>query len=527
MTRTDSGDGAETLTRNGAWLLGTRIVAMCVGLLGLPIMMSTLGVLQFGAWAVLLGGTFAFGTLELGMSSAVMRWTTLALMPDSATAEAHKINAIMSNSLACAAVVFTLVGALVFVVADPLAAWLKLPATQWFSAGQCILIIYATVAILALLRCTIAPLLAARKMASHAGFTVLQSIVGAAATWGVAGSTHRLDLVLLANSSAIIAVQTFAAVWTRRRMPWNFERRLLQPKLARAMLGYGAALQFSDLATFVMYQFDKLMISGMVSPTEVTHYEVASRTAQALGSVSSAPFVAFTPSLTERHGRNQDTSEDLLRMLRLTVLGVGFFLLLPLAVSPIGLFAWVGQIGYHAAGTFALLVLSVISTMLIMPLSMTAQAKGKASIEFTRAACAMVINVPASVLLIHSYGKEGAALGTLIACMVANSLFAGWMLRSLKVSWKRVAVALGRFLRAILITTLGIALLTHLIEPLVISTRWLMAPAAATLYAAGVLTLSTWLWRGGAFHDEERILILSLRGRWANVGSGENSPEWR
>jgi O-antigen/teichoic acid export membrane protein len=514
MARIDSGDGAETLTRNGAWLLGTRIVAMCVGLLGLPIMMSTLGVLQFGSWAVLLGGTFAFGTLELGMSSAVMRWTTLALMPESTTAESHKINAIMSNSLACAAAVFALVGVAIYFAADPLAAWLNLPATQWFSAGQCILIIYATVAMMALLRCTIAPLLAARKMASHASFTVLQSIVGAAATWGVAGSTHRLDLVLLANSLTIVAVQTFAAVWTRRRMPWRFEYRLLEPKLARAMLGYGAALQFSDLATFVMYQFDKLMISGMVSPTEVTHYEVASRTAQALGSVSSAPFVAFTPSLTERHGRNEDASTDLLRMLRLTVLGVGFFLLLPLAVSPIGLFAWVGQIGYHAAGTFALLVLSVISTMLIMPLSITAQAKGRASIEFTRAACAMVINVPASVLLIHSYGKEGAALGTLIACAVANSLFAWWMLRALALSWKRIVVELGQLLRAIVATASLIALATHLIEPLVISTRWLMAPAAAALYSIGVLVLSAWLWRGGAFHEEERAVILSLRRRW-------------
>ena len=31
--------------------------------------------------------------------------------------------------------------------------------------------------------------------------------------------------------------------------------------------------------------------------------------------------------------------------------------LLPLAVAPIGLFAWIGQIGYHAAPTFALLAL--------------------------------------------------------------------------------------------------------------------------------------------------------------------------
>ena len=516
--RTEPDHDVATLTRNVAWLLGTRMITMAIGLLGLPILMSTLGLLQFGAWAVLLGGTFAFGTLELGMSSAVMRWTTLALMPESERFGAHDINAIMSNSLACAVAVFALAGIPLFTLADPLAAWLNLPATEWFSAGQCIIIVYSTVTIMALLRCTVAPILAARRMDVHAGFITLQSIVGAAATWGVAWSTRRLDMVLVANAVAIITVQVFAALWTRRRMPWRLAPGTLDMGLARAMLSYGIALQFSDLSTFVMYQFDKLIISGVVSPVEVTHYEVASRSAQALGSISSAPFIAFTPSLTERHGRREDPSADLLRMLRLTVLGTGFFLLLPLAVSRLGLFAWVGQIGYHAAATFALLALSVISTTLIMPLSISAQAMGRASMEFTRAAAAMIINVPASVLLISAYGKEGAALGTLIACVVANSLFAWWLLHTLALGWQRVIAALRSLFTPILTTTLVVALLARAAEPLVLQSRWYMAPVAAVLYALGVLGLMVWLWRSDALREEERALMSSLRNKWLRAG---------
>ncbi len=514
MTSTEPDHDVATLTRNVAWLLGTRMVTMAIGLLGLPILMSTLGLLQFGSWAVLLGGTFAFGTLELGMSSAVMRWTTLALMPESERFGAHDINAIMSNSLACAAAVFALAGIPLFVLAEPLAAWLNLPATEWFSAGQCIMIVYSTVSIMALLRCTVAPMLAARRMDVHAGFTTLQAFVGAAATWGVAWTTRRLDMVLVANALAIITVQVFAALWTRRRMPWRLAPRTLDRGLARAMLGYGISLQFSDLSTFVMYQFDKLIISGVVSPVEVTHYEVASRSAQSLGSISSAPFIAFTPTLTERHGRREDPSADLLRMLRLTVLGTGLFLLLPLAVARIGLFAWVGQIGYHAAATFGLLALSVISTTLVMPLSISAQAMGRASMELTRAAGAMIINVPASVLLINAYGKEGAAMGTLIACVIANSLFAAWLLRALALPWRAVAADLRSLLVPIVATAVAIALLERLVEPWVIASRWYMAPTAAVLYVLGALGVSLWIWRGEALHPEERALVLSLRTRW-------------
>ncbi len=516
MTPAPEADAIATIARSGFWLLGSRLMAMCIGLLGLPILMSALGPLQFGAWAVLLGGTFAFGTLELGMSSAVMRWTTLALMPEARSSGDDDLSAIMSNSLLCTAVVFAAGGAGLLLFVDPLARWLQLPSTPWFSAAQCILLVYATVATLALLRCAIAPLLAARRMATHSAFTLAQSLIGAAATWTVAITTRRLDLVLVANAVAIIIVQLAAAIWTHRHLPWRFAPHRLDRVLASDMLRYGSALQFGDLSSFVMYQFDKLIIAGVVTPTEVAHYEVASRSAQALGNVSTAPFVAFAPLLTERHGRREDPIEDLLRMLRMTLLGIGMFLLLPLAVAPIGLFAWVGQIGYHAAGVFALLALSVISTALILPLSMCAQAMGRASMELTRAGCAMLINIPASLALIHAYGKEGAALGTLCACLIANIGFAIWLLRVLNTSFTRVVASVRPLLWPIVMTTIGIAVVARLVEPLVIASRWYMAPTATALYGAGLLILLAQFARAGILTAEERLLTrrIPLLGRW-------------
>jgi len=520
MTRQPEGDSVATLARSSAWLLTSRLAAMVIGLIGLPVLMSALGPLQFGAWAVLLGGTFAFGTLELGMSSAVMRWVTLSLMPESRGIGNAGIDAILSNSVICTAMAFTMAGVPIWLWAEPLAAWLQLPATAWLSPGQCILVVYTTVAIMAVLRCTIAPMLAARRMGTHAAFTLAQSIVGAAATWTAAWTTQRLDLVLVANAVAIIAVQCIAAWWTRRTLPWRFAPRTLDRRLARSMLGYGAALQFSDLSSFFMYQFDKLIIAGVVSPTEVAHYEVASRSAQALGNVSTAPFVAFAPLLTERHGRSEDPSEDLLRILRITLLGVGAFMLLPLAVSPIGLFAWVGQIGYHAAGVFALLALAVIGTAMILPLSMCAQAMGRPQMELARSAGAMLINVPVAWAMIHAWGKEGAALGTLSASLVANAVFAAWLLKAIELPASRIVHALSPLIWPI-VTTFGlVAVAAYAIEPLVIVSRWRMAPAAVGLYALGLIGLGGWLIRARLLLPQERELLARLPllgGRWMSL----------
>ncbi len=411
-----------------------------------------------------------------------------------------------------------MVGMPVCLVAEPLAAWLNLPATPLLSPGECILLIYATVAIMALLRCTIAPLLAARMMKAHGAFTVLQAIVSAGVTWTVAWTTKRLDLVLIGNALAIIAVQSLAAAWTWHRMHWRLSPALLDRHLAGSMLRYGAALQFSDVAMFVIYQFDKLVISGVVTPAEVAHYEVASRSAQALGNFSSSPLVAFAPTLTEQHGRNEDLSQDLLRLLRLTVLGAGFFLLLPMAVAPIALFAWVGQIGYHAAGTFTLLALAMITTLLVTPLSMAAQAMGRASMELKRASGAMLINLPASAILIYHYGKEGAALGTLLACLAANAMFARRVLKLLGLSWPRLMLTLRPLLVPILAGAVLLAVAARAIEDFVISSRWFMAPAAAGLYAIGALAVFAWLLYSETLLADERAFFVAARNRLLAAG---------
>ncbi len=497
--------------RDGAWLIATRLLTLVIGMAGLPVLMSSLGSLQFGAWAVLLGGTFAFGTLELGLSSAVMRWATLA-EAEHRGADTLSVSAVMSNALACSVSVFALGGFLIGAVAEPLARWLNLPDTPLLTPGQCILLVYGCVGIIALLRLVIALMFAYRRFRPYAVVTVGQAVAAAAATWSVAISSGRLDLVLIANAIAIIGVQFFAAIWFSRQHPWRFSRGSLSPKTMWAMLRHGAALQFSDLSTFVMFQFDKLLIAAMVTPAEVAHYEVASRATQALGSLPSTSFKVVVPDLIDHFGRGGPPQEQLVSLLRFTLLGTAVFLLLPIAVAPIGLFAWVGQVGYHAAGVFLLLALAITSNVLVMPFNIYLQAVGRVELELRRAMTAAAANIPLSVLLIGHLGKEGAALGTLIACLGANLLFAIGFQRNFKVPLNQMVRGTASIAWPIACTVGLIGCAAWLIEPLVITSRWRMAPAAAGLYACGLVLLATLLMRTGALTARERERLLSVPG---------------
>jgi len=495
--------------RDGAWLVATRLVTMLIGMAGLPILMSSLGSLQFGAWAVLLGGTFAFGTLEMGLSSAVMRWSTLAAA-DRPGAMAMSVGDVMSNAIICSIVVFAISGLGIWLVADPLAAWLNLPSTPLLTPGECILLVFGCVGVVALLRLVITLMFTYRRFRAYAVVLVAQSLIPALSIWSVAISTSRLDLVLIVNAITLIAVQLCAAVWFSRQRPWRFSWKALSPCTMRAMLRHGAALQFSDLSTFFMFQFDKLIIAAVVTPAEVAHYEVASRASQALGGLPSTSFRVLVPDLIDHFGRGGPPHEQLVSLLRITLLGTSVFLLLPIAVAPIGLFAWVGQVGYHAAGVFLLLAVAITSNVMVMPFNVYLQAVGRVELELRRAMTAAAANVPLSILLISQYGKEGAALGTLIACVGANLLFTLSFQRSFGVPLRQLGAGMASVAWPIACTFALVAVTAHLIEPLVIASRWRMAPAAFGLYVVGILIMLTLLMRPGALTARERERVLAV-----------------
>jgi O-antigen/teichoic acid export membrane protein len=497
---------------DGAWLLFARAISISLGILGLPILMSSLGQLQFGAWAVLLGGVFAFGTLEFGLSSAVMRWTSMARTEPASTRTnaMPSIDAVLTNALLTTFLIFALGGALLATAAQPLADWLQLPDTPLFSPADCILWVYATVAIVALLRCGIALMQSSGHIRAFAVTSIAQSAAVALLTWPVALVTARLDLLLIVNAVAMISIQCLAAIWIRRRVRWKVVAGEANIGLMWAMLRHGSALQLSDLATFVMFQFDKLIIAGVVTPSEVSHYEVASRSAQALGQLPLAPYGALAPVLTEQHTRDESLAAPALQMLRVSIFGIGFFLLLPLAVAPIGLFAWVGQVGYHASAVFMLLTIALTANLLVMPLTLCAQAMGRAPLEFRRALSAMFLNAPLTFLLIQHFGKEGAALGTAIACVVANAWFTRRMMRALRLDGRQLLAAVWPVAKPVLVVFAALLLAAQAVEPIVISSRWRMAPASAILYSLAAAALATWFVRGCGLSIEERLFLARL-----------------
>ena len=240
---------------------------------------------------------------------------------------------------------------------------------------------------------------------------------------------------------------------------------------------------------FRSFQFDKMIIAGFAGLSEVAHYEVASRAGQALRSL---PFTAITtllPAVTSKLSRGEEIWSDYLAMTRASGMAAVLFLLLPLAVSPIFLFAWVGQIGFHGRWVFMLLAIGISFSVLAMPVSNFIQAMGRTIIDARFALLSISMNVTFSLILIQQWGKEGAAAGTAMAMAITGIAY---MYKFHKIQGRKLMDTLV-YLFGLLWPALLICLICYgleqIIEPLVIGSRWYMGPVAVALYAAGAISI--------------------------------------
>jgi O-antigen/teichoic acid export membrane protein len=188
------------------------------------------------------------------------------------------------------------------------------------------------------------------------------------------------------------------------------------------MLGHGLKIQVGDWAQAVSFQFDKFLIASVTGLGAVAPYEVANRSAMALRSLPSSGLDSFLPSAAIEHAKPGEAWVRYLAVTKLAAAAVSLFMLAPLAIMPVFLYAWTGQMGYLSRGAFAALLLGFAANVLVLPAATMVQAAGRADIQARAALTTMLINVPLSFALLLKWGMTGAAVGTAVAVLCGSGL---------------------------------------------------------------------------------------------------------
>jgi O-antigen/teichoic acid export membrane protein len=428
-------------------MVGSRLVNMALGLLMIPVLIRYLGGTGFAAWAIYLAMAAAFSMLEIGMSQTSIRFMALA---ERGPAEGTS-RQVLGRIWLLLALSFSAGLIAVLAFGNAVVAWLGLPDSPLLSAADSILCVFGAVALRSFLHSGVWTLFAARRFKAASAVALLQPLCSNLAAMVVAWQYGRLDLALLAFWSMQLGVAGATFVLACPMCMPKFTPKTFDVRRLRELGYYGMSNQLEGWAQFVNLQFDKFIIAGLVGLWGVAPYEVASRAVAALRSIPASGADTFLPLAMSRQASKADAWSWYIESTRLAAYGVCAFVLAPLAIAPLFLYAWTGEMGYSGRWVFVALAIGAAASVLCLPAATLAQAEGRPALQARAAAVAILVNAPLSLVLIYHWGLIGGAAGTGVAmvCGAGQLIYAVHRLfnRSLGSTLK----VLGRFWPAVLV----------------------------------------------------------------------------
>lgn len=515
----DLHDGEHQATLRPAGLLvSARIANITVALGMIPVLVHFLGGEGFAAWALLLALSAAFSAFEMGMAPTFVKLAAPLIQQRNW----EQVNSVTGHVAAILGLAFIAAAPFVLLFSGAIAQSLHLPDSQWLTAREMIIFVFLAVAARAVLQLGALTFNAARRFGALAGFSFAQSFAANCAATAAAALTGRVDVALAAYWTSQLVVLACAAVAARRYFASVQHVGLPRVATLRSMLNHGLKIQVCDWAQIINFQFDKFLLASFMGLWTVAPYEVANRGVLALRSIPISGLDSFLATAAINRESGQDPWPRYLAFTRLAADAALVFLVLPVIIAPIFLYAWTGEMGYAARWAFLLLLLGAAANILAMPAALLAQATGRADIQARSALVSLLINVPLSIFLVHEWGMTGAAAGTAIAMLTGSVMLmvqvhraharpVGATLQRLAYAWPIVVGALVcgvvvyAGFEAWLITLDSVARYAW-------STRLLLAALALSGYAAclGALVMVL-LHRGSLLPDHVQVLT-----RWVN-----------
>jgi O-antigen/teichoic acid export membrane protein len=498
---------------------------MAVGLATIPVLIHSLGGERFAAWALLLSCSLVFSELQVGIHPALMR----SVATVAAQSREEDVSRLWASALAILAVLHVAALPAVVWLSHPVAEWLRLPMVGSWRPGLGLVLVFVAVLCRSMLSTGTLALFASARFRATAGLSVSQSVLSNVSAAAAAWMTRDLRATLVAFWSAQLLVEGvgFALALSMR---WRPSPRLVSLPTVWRLLSYGVRVQLSDWAQIVNFQFDKFVIARFLGLWPAALYEVSNRGVLALRSIPSSGMDTFLPLVARTMSDESAAAASARKMALLSLYAILLFFAAPLAVAPLFLFAWVGEMGYVSRHVFTLLVIGASCNLLALPLAALARAKGDPRVQAQAAGVAILLNVPLSLTLVRLWGVEGAALGSSLAMVCGSALL---FHRARRVVGDGVVTAVTDVFKShwpLFLSCVVWAVATHLafglwieatsvIVRYTLSNRLLAAGAAVILYAACVTMLLLLKLRLYGVRPDEEGLLKRLPLPWSPEGS--------
>jgi O-antigen/teichoic acid export membrane protein len=475
----------RSLFRNTAAQSAPTIAIFAFSIILAPIMLSRLGLAQFGVWAVT-GALAQYARLfDFGVTRSLARFVALF--------DAQGDRRGIEESVGVGILAVAALG-VVTLTAAALAAPLLSDVLGVLDPGEMRIVLLSSVGIL--LSNLLADVINAvpvglRQMGPPNLAATIGSSVNFVASVVVLSLSTSLPTYAVVNFGAaivamLLAVVSLVYVWSAPflRRP-NFGR-------ARNILSFGLKSQMITAAELVNVQTDKLIIAAMLGPRVAGAYEIANRVVQGVLAFGTMTLSAMIPTATaEIVERGKEVIEEFYSRYTQRSLAIALPMFGALCVScPFLLVAWLGEMPPDTAQIVVLLSFA-FSASLTTGVAMTlVMSDGDPGLVAQTALLVVVLNVASTIAVAPIFGLWGVLVATVGAEVTASSVFLVRFHRRYGFGWRDFRHAVGPPAALTLLAAVPFAVLYIVGIPLPTSRGPALLGAAAT---GGTYGLVCWI----------------------------------
>jgi O-antigen/teichoic acid export membrane protein len=407
------------------------------GLILAPIMLSRLGLAQFGVWAVTGALAQYARLLDLGITNSISRFVALY----DAEGDRRAIEETIAIGVAAA-----IAAGLIAIAAAVFAAPLVQDVLGVIPVGEMRVVLISAAGITAsyLIAAVIGAVpIGLREMAPPNVAATVGNVVNFLASLAALALSTHLGVYALANLGAaivglLLAIFALLWVWTAPYLRRPSSRRSL------AIVGFGMKSQLVTVAQLVNAQTDKLIIAALLGPRTAGAYELGNRVVQGVFSIGVLSVSALIPTATaDLVKRGKEVIVEYLERYTIRSLGMALPLFGVVCVSaPYLLQTWLGEIPEDAVAIIVLLSFACavnMSTGVAMTLVVSDGAPGLVA---QMAGILVVLNVGATLIATPIFGLWGVLVATAAAQVVTSAAF-------LVRFHRRYSLGMGPFLEAV------------------------------------------------------------------------------
>lgn len=412
---------ADKIIKNTFYYILFQFFGFIFPLILTPFIISYIGEVQFGIYALVLGFIGMFNLFDLSISSSFI----VFISRYNVKKDFENLNKYFNTGLFFYFLFSVVIAIIGFIFSKPLLSLLNIPkelfetSVKVFNIGLIVFLITSSFTIFS------SVLISLQKMyiTSMAGILIgltnlIVTIIILKAGYGLTGLMWVQVMIAVAGA----AVNIFYAMKFLPELKVGFRHFGKEP--VREMTKFGAQMQISKLATFASEKYDEFLLAYFSILNNVTYFNLANRISRAgrLIPFQILPQIAPAASELAAKGEREKLNElfsDATKYLTLVSVPVFIFIFV---FSDLIITTWVGP-GYELSS-------NILRIMCVGQLiNMTFSAPGNSIIpntgipkyQMAEGLLNLCINIVLSFLLIKFFGIYGAAIGNTVSIIISST----------------------------------------------------------------------------------------------------------